>query len=90
MLVVTLSLRKLGNLWKDNFDCSVVYIVKGTSNSSGCVARGGLQSVLTLSAFCPESEIEFRMIFRIRGQHRISRVTFVTERQSFWFEVLYH
>jgi len=38
MLVVLLSLRKLGNLWKDSFDCSVVYVVKGTSNSSGCVS----------------------------------------------------
>jgi hypothetical protein len=48
MLVAVLSFRKLGNLWKDNFDCSVVYIVKGTSNSSGCVAQG-IQSVLTFS-----------------------------------------
>jgi hypothetical protein len=47
MLAVMLSLSKLGNLWKHNFDYSVVYIVKGTSNSSDCVARGGLRSVLT-------------------------------------------
>jgi hypothetical protein len=48
MRVVVLSLRKLGNLWKENFDSSVVYIVKGTSNSSDCVAQG-LQRVLTFS-----------------------------------------
>jgi hypothetical protein len=69
MLVVLLSLCKLGNLWKDNFDCSVVYIVKGTSNSSGCVSTMPTGCFNIQSAFCPESEIEFRMILRIRGKH---------------------
>jgi len=59
MPMVMLFLRKLGNLWKDNFDCSVVYIVKGTWNSSGCVARG-LLSVLTFSLhFVQKAKLSF-------------------------------
>jgi hypothetical protein len=50
MLVVMLSAQKLGN-----FDRSVVYTVKGTSNLGGCVARD-LQSILTFSLhFVPKS-----------------------------------
>jgi hypothetical protein len=83
MLVVLPFLRKLGNLWKDNFDCFVVYIVKGTSNSSCCVSTRPTECFNIQSAFYSESEIEFRMILRIRGKHWISHLAFVTEIQCF-------